>query len=350
MRSQRGFTRASALGPIADFVGEQGGSIARVFERADLPLAILDNPDLPLPLPEQFKILDEAAREIGCGLAGARLGQLVRIEQLSAFGRWVSDALTVGGAINRSNKGLNRFLQTGTVLALKTGDERVSWSIEFLDPGFNGRFQNELLGVSYLVDVVRSYLGRSWCPDLIRVTGTEPRQAEALETIFGTAVSAGHRVSSIEFDAGLLAACRSSATRRPSRTATLGADILHEQTVPGSAEHVDAVAAMIALAMLEGYPKIDWIASKLGLTRRTLQRQLATNGVTFSALLEDLMRDRAMGLLGATERPVTEIAYRLGYSDPAHFTRAFRRWADTTPENFRKKALGAGAANGRTAR
>ncbi|MEM7525719.1 MAG: hypothetical protein AAF360_18575 [Pseudomonadota bacterium] len=49
----RGYPRSGAFGPIADLVDLHCGSIERVFANVDLPLALLDNPDLPPPLAEQ---------------------------------------------------------------------------------------------------------------------------------------------------------------------------------------------------------------------------------------------------------------------------------------------------------
>ena len=197
-----GYTRASALGPIADFVEARGGSIERVFRRVDLPLALLDNPDLPLPLSEQFKVLSEAGRDIGDPFFGAALGQLVSMNKLSAFGAWVSSAPTLAGAIDRSARGLNRFLQTETVLRFRISGTRARWSIEFLDPGRDGRFQNELLGVSYLIDGVRHFAGSGWSPPLIRSTCVGAGEAAELEKIFRAPVQHGARVSAVEFDLG----------------------------------------------------------------------------------------------------------------------------------------------------
>ena len=61
---QTGYTRASTLGPIARVVTAAGGSIERVFRRADLPLALLESPDTLLPLRDHFRLLMVISREL----------------------------------------------------------------------------------------------------------------------------------------------------------------------------------------------------------------------------------------------------------------------------------------------
>jgi len=322
----RGHTRASALGPISDFVEARGGSIERIFQRVDLPLALLDNPDLPLPLKDQFNVLSEAGREIGDPFFGASLGRLVRMEKLSAFGAWVASASTLGVAIDRSKHGLNRYLQTATILQLRILRKVARWSIEFLDPGADGRFQNELLGVSYLIDGVRHFAGDQWSPMLIRSTCTGQAQAAELEKVFKAPVMHGAKVTAIEFDKALL-----SATGRQN----LVAETMLEPVIHPASGYREQVAALLAIALLEGHPKIDWIASKLETNRRSLQRSLDAEGCNYSVLLDGLLKDRAVALLQSTDRKLTEIALQLGYSDGAHFSRAFRRWTGVAPSQSR---------------
>lgn len=326
----KGYTRTSALGPISDFVEARGGSIERIFRRVDLPLAILDNPDLPLPLNEQFKVLSEAGREIGEPFFGAALGRLVSMKKLSAFGSWVTSAPTLAGSIDRSGRGLNRFLQSATVLRLRVSETKACWSIEFLDPGDDGRFQNELLGLSYLIDGVRTYAGRDWSPCLIRSTCIGTTQAKALEKIFEAPVMHDAPVSEIEFDVALLAATG----RQRSNP-----DFDLEPPIPPAPDFREEVAALSAIALLEGYPKVDWVARKLDMSRRTLQRALDAEGYNFSGVLEGLLKDRAMGLLRSSSLSLTDIALQLGYSDVAHFSRAFRRWTQMSPSQYRGKTI-----------
>lgn len=69
----------------------------------------------------------------------------------------------------------------------------------------------------------------------------------------------------------------------------------------------------------------------LGMSERTLKRRLSEFGVSFSTLFEEQQRERAFALLREGTLSVEQVASRLGYSDAANFTRAFRRWTGTTP-------------------
>ncbi len=70
----------------------------------------------------------------------------------------------------------------------------------------------------------------------------------------------------------------------------------------------------------------DEAARRLGLSRRTLVRRLAAEGVSFRGLLDGVLRERACAMLEARELRRDAMAARLGYADPTSFSRACRRW------------------------
>jgi AraC-like DNA-binding protein len=86
-----------------------------------------------------------------------------------------------------------------------------------------------------------------------------------------------------------------------------------------------------------GYHALHDIAGRLHVSARTLKRQLAAHGTTFTDVLDAARRERALTLLSAAEATVEAVAAELGYSDTANFTRAFKRWTGQTPSAFRRR-------------
>jgi AraC-like DNA-binding protein len=89
--------------------------------------------------------------------------------------------------------------------------------------------------------------------------------------------------------------------------------------------------------LASGPVRIDSVARALGCSRQTLYRRLKVEGVTFAALLDGLRRRLALRFVREQGLPVKEAAWRLGFSDPAAFSRAFKRWTGTSPSAARGK-------------
>ncbi|OAN11695.1 AraC family transcriptional regulator [Photobacterium jeanii] len=81
---------------------------------------------------------------------------------------------------------------------------------------------------------------------------------------------------------------------------------------------------------------IKWAAQILNLNVRTIQRRLDIEGVTYSDVIEQMVLEHALTMLKTSSHPITAIAIKLGYSDSAHFTRAFKRQMKMTPSQYRK--------------
>lgn len=84
-----------------------------------------------------------------------------------------------------------------------------------------------------------------------------------------------------------------------------------------------------------GNVRIEEVARELGCSRQTLYRKLKTEGVTFAQLLDALRQRIALRLVRDERVTVKEAAWRLGFSDPAAFSRAFKRWTGQSPREMR---------------
>jgi len=80
---------------------------------------------------------------------------------------------------------------------------------------------------------------------------------------------------------------------------------------------------------------IDRVAAAMGYSRQTLYRRLKAEGVTYEQLLDDLRRKLALRYIRDDGMGVKQTAYLLGFSDPAAFSRAFKRWTGHSPSEMR---------------
>ncbi len=85
-----------------------------------------------------------------------------------------------------------------------------------------------------------------------------------------------------------------------------------------------------------GPVRIDRVARELGYSRQTLYRRLKAEGVTFEEVLDRLRHRLALRFVRDQGLPVKEAAWRLGFSDPAAFSRAFKRWTGASPRKARR--------------
>jgi AraC-like DNA-binding protein len=117
------------------------------------------------------------------------------------------------------------------------------------------------------------------------------------------------------------------------------ADAIAEGPTAVSGVLVD-VRRALAVRLPRGEAEIEVVARDLGMSTRTLQRRLSAFGVSYQELLDVGRRASAEKCIADSSLSIGEIAYLVGYSEPAAFHRAFRRWTGSTPHVFRQHLRG----------
>lgn len=97
----------------------------------------------------------------------------------------------------------------------------------------------------------------------------------------------------------------------------------------------EQVQRMLMPILHTGEASIDAVARRMGVSRQTVYRRLKVEGVTFEQVLDELRRELALHYLRGRKVSVHETAYLVGFSDPAAFSRAFKRWTGMSPRAFR---------------
>lgn len=100
----------------------------------------------------------------------------------------------------------------------------------------------------------------------------------------------------------------------------------------------DRVRAALVELLPSGRTSMAAVGNTLGMSTRTLQRRLKTEGATFQALLAETREALALHYLRSSQMSAAEISFLLGYADPNSFYRAFHDWTGTTPEAARARA------------
>lgn len=325
-RQNHVLTRASTIAPIADVIERAGGRVARVFADAELPLQLLDQPDRLLLLRDQFRLVERAAREIGDELLPARLSLTAGLDGLGPYGAHLCRFVSLGKAIAIGYNRLASLLQAATSMELVVEGKMARWSYAITAPLQIGRQKNEILALGYMLAILRYFVGAGATPDRIELPGRFGAVSR-LAQLFASEVARGPRAAVI-FPAPWLNCPNPNPRDTPYQA---------PQSLPADGDFAALTVHLVALEQLRERSGIDPVAARLGLTRRTLQRRLAAEGTTFERLCQQMLASQACTLLQDPGRPVTEIALALGYGDPAHFTRAFRRWTGVSPSQWRSQ-------------
>jgi AraC-like DNA-binding protein len=95
----------------------------------------------------------------------------------------------------------------------------------------------------------------------------------------------------------------------------------------------------IAPLLPHGRAKMEEIAKRLGVSRRTLTRLLASEGCTFVGILDALRLSLAKSYLREQNLRTSEVAWLLGFGEVSAFNHACKRWTGKTPKQLQSAGV-----------
>lgn len=102
------------------------------------------------------------------------------------------------------------------------------------------------------------------------------------------------------------------------------------------ADNLASVVAAEIRHKLDNMPTLPELAQAMNLKPYTLQRRLASEGVSYLAIKNQVKRDAAIDLLVNTDLTIESISTQLGFSETSPFTRTFKQWTGIPPSAYRK--------------
>ena len=324
-------TRASGLAPLTSWLDSLGAPTASLLRQSRLPAGLLEEGEDLVPLHLVHHFVEHAARWTGIDNLGVVVGQRTSAYELGAFGQVLKRAVTVHDYL-QTCANLIGSVTTGERVWLTREGKRVRF--HHFRPGSSGvgRCQSDLYVIVVTINMLRGFLGADWHPQDVRLLAT---RADMVGDggVFGDAeVRLGQSHSSFAMPLSTLNQPVPAALRAeiapPALTTALKPDI--------PSGFLESMEGLVASLLMAGRLDIEIAAEAAGTSTRTLQRRLQALDLSYSTIVQQARMGLASDWLEGTEMPVGDIAALLGYRDPAHFSRAFRRRAGISPRHFRQ--------------
>jgi AraC-like DNA-binding protein len=318
-----------------DFFLEIGAPVDERLEDSKLPAELAETPERPCPSRALYGVIDRLADDAGVSDVGLKVGARTRIRSLGGFGHEVANAATLGNAIRTAQR-LMPAVHTGRSLTLSCDGPRARLSSRLDEAQLSPSPWDDHFVLLLMIDLVRMAAGPGWRPEAVAIQTPGVEGLRDCAPLANARIRCGADTTMVTFPRALLHQ-RLASGRAAASVSESSAHGRFDAT-PLPTELTGSLQAVVECLLAEDSSDLATTAAIIGTSRRTLQRQLRASGDTFSHVLARARLARARGLLDETPFRVIDIAFELGYSDHAHFTKAFRRWTGLTPRAYRSGA------------
>lgn len=324
--------RAASSSTIVRFLASVGAPVASAWERAGLPPAALGEPEHVVPLRSLCRFVDDGAHSQGIEDLGLRSGEQTSVEMLGAFGAAVRRAGTLAEALRTSATAVASYSSTESFWVSVRGD-RARFCQRFSDASVTSPHV-DLFSVAVMINLLR-LAGDDWTPSRIDLQSPGPCTIRERGVLADAEIVGGGLVTSVEFPRELLHRRLGPPPATVAATPPTGLSEWQRSAPPR--DFLRSFEVLLAGLLQTDRADVHTAADATGMTVRSLQRRLGRCGWTYSDLLDDLRRRTALRMLDDPAVKIIDVAVAVGYSDAAHFTRAFHRWCGTSPAEYRRR-------------
>ncbi len=326
---------ASVTCGLEQFIEQHGVSADRVMARGGLDLGVSEVPTRPILMRDFCTVLDGAVRATGNDRFGLWYGRQFQPEAFGLMGYLAITSPTLGEALQNLERAFPVH-QSDSYFKAQVQDGLCRIDYQLRDGSILNRSQDAELSIAMFCNILKQSLGDHWSPLEVHFEHTRPLSAKEHRKAFACEVCFDQPLNSILMRADVL--------KRPMPKSD---PILHavlQQALSGLSTKgmqpktiADLVRSEIVEMLKSGYPRLEDLAGRLGMPSWTLQRRLASEGRRFKDMVDAVRRDLSLVLLSEPALSISELAFRLGYSEVSAFSRAFYRWHGLSPRDWRKR-------------
>ncbi len=187
----------------------------------------------------------------------------------------------------------------------------------------------EMFSVLFMVEFIRSITHSTWKPEQIALVSDHSDLYNSLPTLHNVTFIYQRTATGIKIPESIMESLPHfyGGSSKPNPVKPI---LFNEPTF------MDTFRLAISPYLSMGKLPVKVAAEILRMNVRTLQRRLEKEGLVYKELIEDMTFELIVDAMKGSTESLTTIANKFGYSDAAHFTRAFKRRYNQTPSAFRK--------------
>lgn len=324
--------RYASLNRYLEMCRSTGIDPGQQLKQVGLTTGGLAVPDQWIPAPAIAKLLEISAVASGREDFGLRMAESRRLSNLGMLSLVIREEPDVRSALNVLIRYEHTYNESLRIRLIERDDiARIRIWLELGEPGECRQSLELAAGVTH--GILRELLDGDWQPVSVNFEHAAPSNMSTHRRIFRDRVSFGHehtelvmRVSDLDRPNEL-----SDKLMRP-----FVQQVLDSLPEAGAATTMKRVSELIELLLPAGRCSIEQVSRSLGVDRRTVHRQLAAAGDTFTALVNSARTQMATRFIANNRYSLTDIAMLLGFSTPGSFSRWFRTQFDQTPRDWRR--------------
>ncbi|MDB4908008.1 MAG: AraC family transcriptional regulator [Gemmatimonadetes bacterium] len=317
----------------------KGASRSALLARSRIERALLEDVDARIPFSSYVALMKSAQELCNDPALALHFGEAVGPDEIS-LGNSVGGVSNLQEALTQGN----RYAPLAVEVEVDGPGERfqvrmIDGAPWFVDARRNPNDFPELTESAFarMTCTSRAHLGGRTAYTCVHFTHADPGYRAEYERIFAVPVVFGSDRNALKLDETVMATFQyPTPPRNVTRVVRDHADALLQKLERAESTR-DRVEKLLAPLLGSGDVQITMVAAALCCSRQSLFRKLKVEGVTFEQLLDELRHKEAIRHLGERGASVKEAARLVGYSDPASFSRAFKRWTGSSPRGYAAK-------------
>jgi AraC-like DNA-binding protein len=321
-------TKSAYLVPFIKAMEQIDCDVEAYLLQFKLPLNAPENPETLIPVKPIYQLANFVAQQEAVPDFGMLVAKAVPWHKVKSLAPLITNSLNLKDLLETLCK-VASSQRTGVKFIFeqdKKNENKYYFDYCGISPVANDT-QLELYRITSMIQFVQLATGSDWYPSKVQLKMNKDSSIEKCQVLEHSQVLFSQTVSRFAIPRHFLRLPVCLKASKKSSTHDIH-NISHN--------FIGSLRQSMMGYLPEEQCNVTLMAELCGVSVRTLQRELSKTGFSYTTIIDQARYLNAESLLEDPKVKLIDVAYQLGYSDPAHFTRAFRRWSGVSPKQYRK--------------